>query len=253
MNIGLFGDSYCDIIYFDDLEYRAHPEKWGRQYKTWCGRLLDDYNAPILSSGLGGSSIYHSIDKWEKDKHKDDYDVVLWSLTWHNRLYTNEHFQPVFSARAERRPIPESDNPNISYHEINHGLDLYYKYFYQDNEKLFNFEQSVKWILERPLQYKNTKFIFLPCTEHARYIALKHFTNGVLVNFSFEVLSNLETGSIGPMPINCGRSGHMNDHNHEAFVTTIKETITNYGNIENQVIPLDFSNFDLVSIPNFNS
>jgi len=253
MNIGLFGDSYCDMIYFDDQEYRANPEKWGRQYKTWCGRLLDDYNSPILSSGLGGSSIYHSIDKWNKDNNKNNYDVVLWSLTWYNRLFTSEHFQPVFSARAERRPIPESTNPNINYHEIDYGLDLYYKYFYQDNEKLFNFENSVKWILNQPSQYPDTKFIFLPCTEHARTIALKHFFNGVLVNFSFETISNLETGSIGLMPINCGRSGHMNDHNHEEFLNEIKKTIGNYDIVKNTVISFDFTRFDLTEIPNFGS
>jgi len=252
MNIGFFGDSYCDIIYFEDQEYRAHPEKWGRQYKTWCARLLDDMKSPILSSGLGGSSIYHSIDKWEKDPNKNNYDYVFWSLTWYNRLYTSEHFQPVFSARAERRPIPESTNPYISYHEISQGLDLYYKYFYQDNEKIFNYEQSLKWILELPKQYTDTKFIFLPCTEHSRRLSLKYFNTGVLVNFSFEVLSNLETGSIGPMPINCGRMGHFNDHNHEMFATQMKNIIHNYPQVANSVVKLELDNFDLTSLPTFN-
>lgn len=252
MNIGLFGDSYCDIIYFDDQEYLAQPKKWGRQYKTWCARLLDDMQSPILSSGLGGSSIYHSIDKWEKDSNKNSYEFVFWSLTWHSRLYTSEYFQPVFSARAEGRPIPESNNPNINYHEISHGLDLYYKYFYQDNEKMFNYEQSLKWILSLPEQYKNVKFVFLPCTELSRLLSLKYFTSGVLVNFSFEMLSNLETGSIGPMPINCGRMGHFNDHNHEMFVTQMKNIIHNYAQVDGSVVNLDLKDFDLTELPEFN-
>ena len=251
MRIGLFGDSYCDIIYFEDKEYLENPAKWTRRDKPWCGRLLDDLSSPILSSGLGGSCLYDSIAKWENDPYKHTYDFVLWSLTWHDRLYTSEHFKPVFLARAERRPIPESNIPDVNYNDIDHGIDLYYKYFYYDNQQRFYHEQSIRWILSLPEKYPNTKFIFLPCTEYSRQVSLEYFQKGILVNFSFETLSNLEPNSKGPMPIMCGRLGHLNDQNHEAMVSSIKNVMENYNHMADTVIQLDFDKFDLINIPQF--
>ena len=251
MRIGLFGDSYCDLVYFEEPEYLENPTKWSRQDKTWCGRLLDDLSSPILSSGLGGSCLYDSISKWENDPNKTTYDVVIWSLTWHDRLYTSEYFKPVFLARAERRPIPESDIPEVDYKEIDKGIDLYYKYFYYDNQQRFYHEQSIRWILSLPELYPNTKFIFLPCTEYSRKICLKHFTKGILVNFSFETLSNLEPNSKGPMPIYCPRLGHLNNTNHEVMASSIKRLIKNYTDLENTVVTLDLTKFDLIKMPHF--
>lgn len=250
MNIGFFGDSYCDIIYFNDPKYRQDPSSFGREHKPWPAKLLDDLSSPIFSSGLGGSCLYDSIKKWEYDQYKDQYDVVIWSLTWHDRLYTSEYFQPVFLARAERRPIPESTIPDVSFKEIDQGIDLYYKYFYYDDQQKFYYEQSLKWIFNLPNLYKNIKFIFLPCTEFARRLAVKNFDKGVLVNFSFETLSNLEPNSPGPMPIMCNRLGHLNDHNHECMTTLIKDIILN-DQMNNTVVNPDLEKFDLSEIPRF--
>lgn len=253
MRIGLYGDSYCDLIYFNNNEYKNHPEKWLRKFKPWSGRLLEDFNAPILSSGLGGSCLYDSITKWQNDDNKESYDVVFWSLTWHDRLYTSEYFEPVFLARAERRPIPKSTMPNIDYNEIDYGIDLYYKYFYNETQQKFYHEQSIKWILDLPNQYVNTKFIFLPCTEYSRIVAKQYFQKGILVNFSFELISNFETNSAGPMPISCGRIGHLNDHNHEKFTSYFTNLIENFSLLENQILTPNFNDFDLTKIPNFDT
>lgn len=251
MRIGFFGDSYCDIVYFNNEKYRANPEAWGRQYKPWPAKLLDDYGSPILSSGLGGSCLFDSITKWNNDNFKDTYNVVLWSLTWHNRLYTSDYFQPVFLAKAERRPIPISDIPGVNYEEISQGIDLYYKYLYDDNQQKFYHEQLIKWILNLPTQYPNIKFIFLPCTEYSRKIAKNNFINGTLLDFSFETISNLEPNSPGAMPIMCNRLGHLNDHNHECMTDIIKNIINNYENFHNTLVKPDFSAFDLREVPKF--
>lgn len=253
MRIGFFGDSYCDLIYFNDENYRNNPYGWGREFKPWSGRLLDDYQAPILSSGLGGSCLYDSIYKWQHDIHNNQYNVVFWSLTWHDRLYTKEYFKPVFLARAERRPIPESNIPNVSFLEIDQGIDLYYKYFYDENQQKFYYEQSLKWILNLPNIHNDTKFVFLPCTEYSRLLAKQYFQKGILVNFSFELISNFETNSVGPMPISCGRIGHLNNHNHEKFTIYFKHIIDNFSLSEDKILEPDFSSFDLTEIPKFDT
>ena len=255
MRIGFFGDSYCDLIFFDDPYYLDNPLAFDRVHKTWPARIIDDFNCDILSSGLGGSSLYYAVDRWKQDleKFKDDpYDVVVFTFSWWERLYTpHQNFQPVFLARAERRPMPESADPDVNFDEISLGIDLYYKYFCHENQQKFYYELMQKYILDLPEQYPNTKFIFLPCTEFARRLALKNFTNGVLLNFSFETLSNLETRSPGAMPIMCNRYGHLNDHNHESFTKLMTNILNNYQDYSNQIIDPDFSQFDLIEIPKF--
>lgn len=255
MRIGFFGDSYCDLQWFNDNYYLDNPLAFPRELKTWPARIIDDFDCEILSSGLGGSSLYHAIARWEEDleKFKDNpYDVVIFTFSWWERLYTpHNNFQPVFLAKAERRPLPVSTDPDVDFEEISQGIDLYYKYFCNDNEQQFYYEMSLKYILNLAEQYPDTKFIFLPCTEFARRIALKNFSKGVLLNFSFETLSNLETGSPGIMPVACNRSGHLNDHNNESFAKLIQDIIANYETHHDQIIDPDFTQFDLVNIPKF--
>jgi hypothetical protein len=256
MRIGFFGDSYCDLIFFDDPWYHENQMAFSREHKTWAARIIDDFGCEILSSGLGGSSLYYAVDRWKQDveKFKDNpYDVAIFTFSWWERLYTpHQNFQPVFLARAERRPIPPSEDPNVNFEEIDQGIDLYYKYFCHENQQKFYYELMQKYILDLPAQYPDTKFIFLPCTEFSRHLALTHFSDGVLLNFSFETLSNLETGSPGPMPILCNRYGHLNDHNHELFTKIITNIINNYESCRNSIIDPDFSEFDLTAVPVFN-
>lgn len=255
MKIGFYGDSYCDLLWLNDPKYRSDPVSFTeRKNKTWPGRLIDDYKSEVISSGLGGASLFYAIRQWKGDVQRfngSPYDVVFFTFSWWQRLYTpHSNYDPVFLARAERRPIPESPDPEIDFNEVSTSIDLYYKYLCHGDQQQFYYELMVKWILDLPAQYPNTKFIFLPCTEFARTTALSYFSLGTLVNFSFETLSNLETGSPGIMPYACGRSGHLNDHNHEAFTTLMKELIDN--NVSGIVNP-DFHSFDLTEIPKFES
>ena len=256
MKIGFYGDSYCDLQFFHNSYYLENPLAYPRELKTWPARIIDDFDSKILSSGLGGSSLFHAIATWKKDlvRFKENpYDVVIFTFSWWQRMYTpHEYFEPVFLAKAERRPLPVSEHADIDFEEISHGIDLYYKYFCQEDEQQFYYELSLKYILSLADQYPDTKFIFLPCNEFARNLSLKHFTKGVLLNFSFETLSNLEPGSPGIMPYMCGRPGHLNDHNHESFAALIAGIISNYQDHKNQILDPDFSKFDLTAVPVFN-
>jgi hypothetical protein len=234
MKIGLFGDSYIDLI------WHQHPECTpNSQNIPWSGRLLADLKSPVISSGLGGSSQYYAIKTWQ-DCEKD-LDVAIFTFTWHNRLYSDmDNFQEILSAYAENRQ-PNIDDTNAD--DIMRGMDLYYRYLRNSEQEMFNYEQQVRWCLDLAKQYPDIKFIYLPNTEVAREIALQHYTCGTLVDFAFETLSNLEPESPGPMPINCGRYGHLSDRNHELVKDLMVRLIENHSN---SVYKLDYKDFDTI-------
>jgi hypothetical protein len=234
MKIGLFGDSYIDLIWHRHPEHTPNP-----QDVPWSGRLLKHYGSPVISSGLGGSNQYYAIKTWE-DTTKD-LDVAIFTFTWHERLYSDlDNFQEILSSHAERRK-PNIQDPRAD--EIITGLDLYYKYLRSPDQELFNYEQQVKWCLGLPDQYSQIKFIFLPNTQVARGIAMRHHSRGVLVNFAFETLSNMEPGAPGPMPIWCGRYGHLGDRNHELVKDMVVDLIDNYDYDIGQVHYLEYEEF----------
>ena len=221
MNIGLFGDSYIDLIWHRHPDHTPHP-----QDVPWSGRLLKALDSPVISSGLGGSNQYYAIRTWQDCAVP--LDVAIFTFTWPERMYSDlDNFQEILSSHAERRK-PNITDANAA--DIMQGMDLYYRYLRSPGQEMFNYEQQVKWCLELPKYNEQTKFIFLPNTETARDIALRHYTvhQGILVDFAFETLSNREPGAPGAMPIWCGRYGHLGDRNHELFKDLMVDLINNY-------------------------
>jgi hypothetical protein len=243
MKIGYFGDSYVDLIWHHYADY--HGGKIPRKRKPWSLRLLEDTKSPIICSGLGGSNQYYAINKWfEMEMSNQKFDYAIWTFTWFDRLYNRDiNWQEVLSADAERRDAKVTDAE-----EIKEAVVLYYKYLYSEEQLKFQYELMMRWCFELAEQNPDTKFIFLPNTEFARSIAPKHFTKGVLVDFAFETLSNLETDSPGIMPVNCGRPGHLNDTNHELMTKFIRDIMINYEDYRDQVLPFDYGSFDTKSL-----
>jgi hypothetical protein len=245
MNIGFFGDSYVDLVWHRHPGYSPLQEE-----KTWAYRLLEDTGCDNVSSGLGGSNLYYAIDSWQKhisDPNRPNCDYAIFAFTWHTRLFSERpEIQNVLSATAELR-----DLPGEFVEQVSHAVSQYYMYLHSYEQTNFLYERMVEWITKLPEQYPNTKFIFLPNTEFSRKILLKHFNKGILVNFTFEDISNLETGSPGNMPIDCKRMGHLHNENHETMKTLIQGIIENYSMYENTIVDPDLSNFDLVRIPTF--
>jgi hypothetical protein len=255
MNIGFFGDSYVDLYwhrhpgsYFNrDIGQRPPRDK-----KPWSLRLLEDLGCPILTSGLGGSNQFHAIDDWRKSQEAgQQLDVAIWTFTWHDRLYSDiDGWQELLSANAERRDASH-DIENAA--DIQQAILMYYQNLYSENQALFLYELQVQWCLKLAEQHTNIKFIYLPNTEIARNLCIRHFCDrgpfiqdGVLVDFAFETLSNRETGSPGVMPIACGRMGHLNDTNHDRFAAYIRKLIENYDQYRYQVTEFNYGKFDIV-------
>ena len=247
MKIGLFGDSYIDLMW---NMYPDHNPT--REEKPWSYRLLDDMGSRILTSGKGGSNQFYAIKTWMEHF---DYpfglcDVAIFTFTWENRMYSEiDAVRELMHAGAELRDYVEGESEFK--HTVETAIHNYKTYLQSQEQQNFLYELMVKWILDLPRQYPNTKFIFLPNTEFARQTVLRNFKDGVMVNFTFEALSNLETGSPGIMPVNCGRTGHLRDKNHEAMTSLVKGIIKDYDTIKNTIIDPDFSKFDLIEVPVF--
>ena len=117
---------------------------------------------------------------------------------------------------------------------------------YDDRWKLFDFELELKYILELPKQYANTKFIFIPNTELSRELAKKHFSQGILMDFAFETVSNREPESPGIMPIRDRRVTHLNYNNHCRFADLFYHTIINYNDLQDKILEVDINKFDII-------
>ena len=245
MRIGFFGDSYVDVFLHNKIT----------DQHSWSYKLLQEYEAPILSTGHSGTNQFHAITEWKKFiAQNKKLDVAIWTFTWHDRLYSSWPInQVIFSAAAEKRQNEiKQQYKDIDFNGDPDFLDnlilaheLYLRYVLDTDQSKFLYSLMLKWILELPEQYKDTKFIFVPNTELANVLAKEHFTSGVLLDFAFETLSNLEIESPGAMPINCGRVGHINGKNINIFKELIKELIDNYQNFDGTIYKVDYNKFDI--------
>jgi hypothetical protein len=101
----------------------------------------------------------------------------------------------------------------------------------------------VEKILKLPIQHPNIKFIFIPNTEFSKDISKKYFTQGVLLDFAFETLSNREMNSPGIMPCADNRPNHISNENNELFKDLIYNILINYDQYENKALPINYNEF----------
>lgn len=250
MKIGMFGDSY--IAYLKN---------------TWIEHLnskSQDYK--IQTYGKGGSNLFYAIDQFNQavDIRKKKYDVVVFTFTWHQRWYSawqyrNEQYCAFSESRkfSTYQSVVEAHDPSIynddTDAEFIATIPKFYEYMYDDRWTRFNYELEVKYILELPDRYPDTKFIFLPNTEYSQDLAKKHFNKGVLVDFAFETVSSSEPGAPAKLKpgerINVGRDnrhGHLNQSNHHAVGELMHDIISNYRAVENKIYQVDFDKFDMI-------
>jgi len=236
MKIGFFGDSYVDLVVH---RWSETPDP---QFNPWSFRLIEHYQSPIINSGLGGSNQYHAINEWNKFiQSGQQIDYVFFTFTWPDRLYhSSQRKNEIFCLRNVLRNQPDlSDDEKATIKAV----DDYYQFVYDQDYHNFNHELQVKWILELPEQYPNIKFIFLPNTEHSRMLALKYFQKGVLVNFSFASISELEGETVGQYPFVQNKIGHLTEQNHERFKNKMVDIIDK--KLYNTIIDIDYKEFEL--------
>jgi hypothetical protein len=236
MNIGMFGDSY--IAYINN---------------SWISHLnskSQDYN--IKTYGKGGSNLFYAIDQFNYaiDVRRKKYDVVVFTFTWHNRLfsawpYRNEQYCAFSESRDFNTYSIRQADPEIFDVATNAEFIASVKY-HDDRWRKFDYNLEIRYILELPSFYPDTKFIFLPNTEYSRDLAKKHFSKGVLVDFAFETVSNLESKSPGIMPMQDNRVGHLNQNNHIAVGELMHDIISNYQEVKDKVYQVDFNKFDMI-------
>lgn len=237
MNIGLFGDSYIDTVWHRHAKPTIPP---GR--KMWAHRLLEELNAPFICSGLGGTSQYYAIAEWQQWARRVKFDVAMFTFTWPHRLYTTNLTERVVTARIEGRDLGELDEADA---QIQQAAEQYYQHLYSKEEHEFRLEAMIRWCLELPEQYPDTKFIFFPNTVDSQAIAKKYYNQGVLVDFAFEQLSLAEGERVGVAPYIMDRTGHLSDSAHEQVKNMVKDIVLNHNNC---IYPVDIASFNLINL-----
>ena len=260
MNIGFFGDSYVDIMLerywnfpYTSWENKVMPEWFEtveeEKYTIWAARVCRDLKLAPVTSGLGGTSQYHAIKTWQDfiSSNNNEIDIAVFNFTWDHRLYSpKKGWQHILSSFVEKKDLEKivGEVPD-DIDDIRSGIDLYFRYLQSNEQSLFVHEQLIRWILELPEKYPNIKFIFLPNTEVSREIAVRHFKNGVLVDFAFETISLMEGERVGIDPFNYEKSGHLTNINHNRFKEKIKDIIVNWTHHKDKIYPLDYDEFKI--------
>lgn len=236
--LGLFGDSYA-------ATNMNKKDSWG---------LMLSRNFQTLECGKNGSNLFYAIDCWHKavEEHGTNYfDYAVFTFTWHERLYSEQQHRnnyfcvPKLGAWDLGTVIDQEVVGQQDLEDFKKTHENYYRFLFDSKWSLFRHELEIQYILDLPQKFPNTKFIFLPNTELSREISKKRFTNGVLLDFAFETISNLEPDSPGIMPIQDSRAAHLNLNNHVQMYKNIMEVINNYDNCADQIVPVDLGKFDV--------
>jgi len=251
MNIGFFGDSYVDL----DLDFHAARAQQdspdvSRSSLSWCWRLCNDLEFTPVNSGLGGSNQFYSIKSWnDLISAGGTVDYAVFTFTWDHRLYGKGNFHHVLRDLNQntadiKKGLPFTpDQVDWDIDELILAARLYHKFLCDPEQSHFIHDLMIKYILELPEQYPDTKFIFLPNTELSREMALRHFKKGVLLDFAFEQISLLEGEHVGVDPYFKTKFGHMTDLNHDRFKDLTKNIILNYNTYEDKVFHVDYEQF----------
>jgi hypothetical protein len=251
MNIGFFGDSYVDLdLDFHAVRAQEDPPDVSRKSLSWCWRLCNDLEYAPSNSGLGGSNQFYSIESWQEFIASGrTADYAIFTFTWENRLYGRGNQHDILrglnenAADIKSRLRATQDELDFDIDELILAGRLYHSHLAYPKQNQFIHELMIKWILELPEQYPDTRFIFLPNTELSREIALKYFKKGILLNFAFEKISLLEGEHVGVDPYFKTKFGHMTDVNHERFKTLLKNVIISYNTFKDKVYPVDYEQF----------
>lgn len=242
MNIGFFGDSYVDLNLDFHKQFPDYDES-----RIWALRLCLDMELTPVSSGVSGTNQYHAIKSWQDyiSQHSGP-NVAIFTFTWDHRLYSpHKRWQDIFSLTVEKKDLANLMVVPDDIDDIRKGVELYYKYLYNSDQSAFVHEQLIRWCLELPEQYPETKFIFLPNTEQSRELATKHFKTGVLLDFAFETISAIEGERVGIDLFDPEKFGHLTEKNHIRIKDIVKKIVLDYEKYRNQIYPINYEDFKL--------
>lgn len=219
MKIGFFGDSFCAKNYIDTNEYT-----------TYINKLETHYNADIVNLGVPGSSIYDlmllQLNPFIKSNEIPDVCVFVW--TTENRLYNKEirhincyprNYVYTLTTTDRQKKILDAAR---EYYEFLQDDELDYLnatsfFYYFDNIILKSFPDTIKIIhLWSFGDMKNGYLDYMYTWNHGVEI------RPALVTLTSE--NGLLTNNFDP--------NHLKgDLKNEIVFTWIKNTIDNYGNI----------------------
>lgn len=250
----MFGDSYIQ-----------DTNEWVTRLKH---RLAETWICSVQAFGKGGSNQFYAINEWHNHinaRGANTVDYAVFTFTWPMRQYhSNPYKNDQMCLHAEYRPILYDDviqNAEDAKKSFA-AYEQFWQHVYDRPWRFFDYELELQYILNLPEKYPNIKFIFIPNNEHAQTVAKKHFKKGILLDFSFEVVSLNEpiterwekalklfnerspnrpnTAPTNPL------AGHLNSLNHGIFCELMYNIIVNYDNIAatNNLYSIDYNMFD---------
>lgn len=233
--LGLFGDSYIQTF----------PAQ-----NNWSFRLGNLYDSKPW--GLGGSNLYYAIDRWNnaiKELDGKDFDFAIFTLTWHTRLYSVHQDRNKYFCRPEdnawdRGFLDPEIQSRDDFEKFKSMVHDFHRFLYDDHWARFRHELEIKYIMDLPKQHPNTRFVFIPNTKFSNEMALKHHSQGVLLDFAFEDISNDDPGCPGTMPLRTDyRINHISKNSQEEMYQLMKDLLENYDQHRDQILPVDMAKF----------
>lgn len=155
MNIVGFGDSF--ILGVDPATTDHPDEPWVKSYQ---GMLGTHYKTVPKFRGVPGTGPWNMFFDFLKYEDKDSIDVVIMAWSEINRLY-HPKFQPINTHYAHNKEIFSKLSEEEQ--DILKAAEQYYRNLYDGHKMSYELKALMNMVDEMSLQYKNTKFIHLPC------------------------------------------------------------------------------------------
>ena len=206
--IGFFGDSFCATIKNDHSVFN--------RYETYIEKLSKNYDAKIVNTGHGGSSVWDCIllqyQSFIKKNKLPDICVFTW--TEPSRLFHRD-YRYLNHMSIENSNLKKTNTKiyNASLNYFHHLFDLE-KHNLEYTSLLYYFDKEVI------SKEKNTKFIHLWCfNESVRH----RWSTGV------EVRPSLYPNLTRDIPSNDPAANHLGSEEKNKLVyNVIKDAIDNY-------------------------
>lgn len=155
MKIVGFGDSF--ILSIGKATSDDPQQPW---FKSYQGMIGDHYDCVPEFRGRAGTGPWNMFFDFLNYSDKENIDVAIIAWSEINRLY-HPRFQPINTHYAFDKE--KYDKASDEEKEVLEAANHFYRNLYDGNQKSYEMKALMNLFDDMTLEYKNTKFIHLPC------------------------------------------------------------------------------------------
>lgn len=218
MKIGVFGDSYADFNWKNNIWWRC---------------LEQNHNHSVQSFGVGGSSILFSAKLIEQ--HASKFDFLIWCLTCPGRITFDISDSMYQHYHYTNRPLYNLNNLSPETIKKISVYNEYVKYIYNDDDELLTSTSIANYFLTK---YKN--LMIIPCFRtplNAEFNLYKVCENEIQYYFPEKTVPQVYS------EYQDLRAGHLTNENNKILADLINQ------NLQPGIFQTAYSNFQAPSIP----